>query len=122
LLGKSILETRADLIALYLGFFKEVHEIFEYDENYYKEIIYCQWLIFIRKGVLGLELYNEELKSWGNTSAQGAWIFVNYLRENQIENQKILEINYTEESKSLEIILDKYSSLYCYHYYYYHLY
>jgi len=90
-----------------LGFFKEVHEIFEFDENHYKEIVYCQWLIFIRKGVLGLELYNEELKIWGNTSTKGAWIFVNYLLENQIENQKILEINFNQDLKNLEILLDK---------------
>ncbi len=92
---------------MYLGFIKEVHEIFEYDENQYKDVIYSQWLIFIRKGVLGLELFNKELLNWGDCYAQSAWIFVNYLLDNQIDNQKILEINYNEELKTLNIILDK---------------
>jgi len=102
-----MLECRADLIALSLGFNKEVYQIFEYDESQYKEIIYCQWLIFIRKGILGLELYNEDLKSWGNSTIQGAWLIVNYMLENQIENQKILAISYNEEKKRVDLKVDK---------------
>ena len=94
-------------MALYFCFFKDIHEIFEYDELFYKDIIYCQWLLYVREGILGLSLYDEDLKRWGHSNTQGAWIFVNFLLENQIPNQKILEIEFDEDAKKLDINLDK---------------
>lgn len=90
-----------------MGFFKETHEVFEFDENQYKDLIYSQWLLYIRKGILGLELYNPELNTWGSASTKGAWIFVYFLLENQIQNQNILEINFNEETRKIQILLDK---------------
>ncbi len=58
-------------------------------------------------GILGLDLFNPDLNAWGSSRTQAAWIFVHYVLENQIENQKILEVNYNEESKELNIILNK---------------
>jgi dipeptidyl-peptidase-3 len=100
-------ELRADLSGLYFTFFKEVHEIFESNETHFKDSIYCIWLLYIRKAVLGLNLYNEENKRWGQAHTQGAWIFLRFLLENQIEGQEILNIKLEEEKKLFHINLNK---------------
>jgi len=106
-ISRSLEELRADLGGLYFTFFKEVHQIFEFNENLYKDIIYSIWLVFIRKAVLGLNLYNDEVKRWGQAHTQGAWIFVQYLLENQVEGQEILTINLEEDKKNFTINLNK---------------
>ena len=100
-------ELRADLCGLYFTFYKEVHQIFELNENNYRDGIYCIWLLYIRKAVLGLTLYNEELKRWGHAHTQGAWIFLQFLLENQIPGQEIININLEEDKKEFHIVLNK---------------
>jgi dipeptidyl-peptidase III len=106
-ISRSMEELRADLSALYFTFFKDVHEIFQLDENSYKDIIYAIWLLYIRKGVLGLNLYNTEVKRWGQAHTQGAWIFVQFLLDNQMEGQEILTVTMNEEKNDFSINLNK---------------
>lgn len=106
-------ECRADLCALYFSFFKEIHEIFEYEESTYKDLIYSIWLLYIRKGIMGLPLYNDELKKWGQAHTQGAWVFVQFLLENQMEGQEIVTLNYEEDKKNFAITLNR-DMLLCY--------
>ena len=100
-------ELRADLIGLYFGFYPEVQEIFELNESVYKDVIYCNWLLYIRKAVLGLNLYNDEVKKWGQAHTQGAWVFLQYLLDNQIKGQEILVINLEEDKKLFSINLNR---------------
>jgi hypothetical protein len=106
-ISRALEELRADLAGLYFTFFKEVHEIFEFNESLYKDIIYCLWLLYIRKGVLGLDLYNDDVKRWGQAHTQGAWIFTRFLLENQIEGQEILNIKLEEDKKQFHISLNR---------------
>jgi len=106
-ISRSMEELRADLSGLYFTLFKEVHEIFQFDENNYKDIVYSNWLLYIRKGVLGLSLYNEEVKRWGQAHTQGAWVFVQFLLENQVEGQEILTVTMNEEKNDFTINLNK---------------
>jgi dipeptidyl-peptidase-3 len=110
--ARSLEELRADLCGLYFTFFREVHEIFEFNETLYKDTIYSLWLLYIRKGILGLNLYNDEVKRWGQAHTQGAWIFVQFLLENQMSGQEILTINLEEDKKTFSINLNKYLLLF----------
>jgi dipeptidyl-peptidase-3 len=106
-IGRSFEECRADLAGLYFCFFKEIHLIFECDEGLYKELVYAIWLLYIRKAIIGLSLYNDEVKKWGQAHTQGAWVFVQYLLENQISGQEILTVQFEEEQKQFHINLNK---------------
>jgi dipeptidyl-peptidase-3 len=104
-ISRAYEECRADLCALYFVFFKEIHQIFDFDESVYQDVIYAIWLLYIRKGIIGLPLYDEETKKWGQAHTQGAWIFTNFLLENQHEDKPILSIQF--EEKELKINLNK---------------
>lgn len=107
-IARSMEECRADLCGLYFTFFKEVHQIFECDQSNFKDIIYTIWLLYIRKGIIGLPLYNEEVKRWGQAHTQGAWVFVQFLLQNQLEGQEILIVTLEEDKKTFHINLNKY--------------
>lgn len=107
-ISRAYEECRADLCGLYFCFYKEIHQIFDISESNYRDTIYAIWLLYIRKGIIGLPLYDEDVKKWGQAHTQGAWIFVNFLLANQHENNQILTINYDEEKKDLSIELNKY--------------
>jgi dipeptidyl-peptidase-3 len=106
-ISRYIEELRADLIGLYFGFYKEVHEIFDLNESLYKDVIYCNWLLYIRKAVLGLNLYNDEVKKWGQAHTEGAWVFLQYILENQVKGQEIIIINLEEDKKTFTINLNR---------------
>ncbi len=100
-------ELRADLCGLYFTFFKEVHQIFELNESDYKDAIHSIWLLYVRKAVLGLNLYNDEVKRWGQAHTQGAWVFLSFLMENQIADQQIVTFTLDENKKDFSIKLNK---------------
>jgi len=52
-------------------------------------------------------MYNEEIKKWGRYPS-GEWIFLQFLIENQTENQEVLLIKYDEEKNEIVINLNKY--------------
>jgi hypothetical protein len=79
----------------------------EYEESLYKDTIYTIWLLYIRKGILGLPLYNDEVKRWGQAHTQGAWVFVQFLLEHQMQGQEILTLNFDEEKRQFSINLNK---------------
>ena len=51
----------------------------EFSEQGYKETIYAIWLMYMRKGIIGLQLYNETTKKWGQAHTQGTWVLVQFL-------------------------------------------
>lgn len=100
-------ECRADTAALYFGFNKDIHQIFDVNESSYKDFIYCMWLLHIRTAVIGLEYFNETNKSWGEAHTQGAWVFLSFVLENQIKGQEILAFTLEEEKKTFTININK---------------
>ena len=52
-----------------------------------------------RKGILGLPLYNPELKKWGQAHTQGAFVFSMWIMKNQDQDNKIVEFEITGENK-----------------------
>lgn len=100
-------ECRSDTAALYFGFSKDIHQIFDVNDSSYKDIIYCMWLLHIRNAVYGLDYFNENNKTWGEAHTQGAWVFLSFLLENQIKGQEILTFSLEEEKKTFTINLNK---------------
>ena len=63
--------------------------------------------MFIRKGVVGLQLYNENTKKWGQAHTQGAWVFVQFLLKYQTTGNEILKIETDEKGENFSIILNQ---------------
>jgi len=59
----------------------------------------------LRKGVLGLQLYNAETKKWGQAHTQGAYVFTQYIYQNQGDS-KIISFEILEND-DFRIHLDK---------------
>ena len=63
--------------------------------------------MYLRKGIIGLTLYNDNTKKWGQAHTQGAWVFVQFLLKYQTSGQEILKIDLDEKENTFNIILNK---------------
>lgn len=58
-----------------------------------------------RKGVLGLQLFNADTKRWGQAHTQGAYVFSQYLYQNQ--KSDIVSFEICEGGDDMRIHLNK---------------
>jgi dipeptidyl-peptidase-3 len=59
----------------------------------------------LRKGLLGLKLYNPETKKWGQAHTQGAFVLAMWLQQNQ--KSKIVDYEIIDDGKDFRIWLNK---------------
>lgn len=59
----------------------------------------------LRKGVLGLPLFNPELKKWGQAHTQGAFVFAMWFYKNQ--KSKIVNFEIIGDNEDFIIHLDQ---------------
>ena len=59
----------------------------------------------IRKGILGLQLFNPETNRWGQAHTQGAYVFTQFLYQKQTTN--ILNFEIIENGTDMRIHLNK---------------
>jgi dipeptidyl-peptidase-3 len=85
-------ECRADVCGIFLGFEPKAYEIFGFTEDNILKVMTTTVLNHVRKAVLGLKLYNAEMKKWGQAHTQGAFVFLNFMLEHQNPNKKVVEI------------------------------
>ena len=58
----------------------------------------------LRKGVLGLQLYNAENKKWGQAHTQGAYVLTQYIYQNQ--KSDIIQFEVTEDNVLIHLNKD----------------
>ena len=94
--SSSYEECRADLSGLYLSKLPDVYKVFDFKEDFAKDLLWLNTMGEIRKGALGqISAYNPATKKWKQAHTQGAWVITNYLLQNQ--KQKVLEIKLNEK-------------------------
>jgi len=64
-IATSYEECRADSCALYLCTLPEVYPLFDIKEEEVETMLFCNIMNYMRKGTLGMVLYNPETKKWG---------------------------------------------------------
>ena len=106
-LGRSMEECRADLVALFFVFEKDIHKIFSVKDEDYENLIYCMFLGHARKGVVGLPIFNPDNKKWGQAHTQGAFVFTNFILKNQNKDNPIFTIKLSDDEKDFKILLNK---------------
>ena len=102
-IAKVYEEFRADLHALFFCFEQKIHEIFKISQIDYQEVIYAIWIKYIHQGIYALYLYNDKKKKWSQAFTQGAWIFINFLFENQVKEKEIIVINFKDNDIEIKI-------------------
>jgi len=71
----------------------DVYTLFGFEEHEVDTMLWCNVMNQFRKGVLGLQLFNAETKKWGQAHTQGAYVFTQYLYQNQKSKIVDFEIN-----------------------------
>uniref|UniRef100_A0A672G241 Dipeptidyl peptidase 3 n=1 Tax=Salarias fasciatus TaxID=181472 RepID=A0A672G241_SALFA len=80
-IASSYEECRAECVGLYLCLKKEVLSIFGHEGQEAEEVVYINWLSMVRAGLLGLEFYTPESKSWRQAHMQARFVILRVLLE-----------------------------------------
>lgn len=68
-------------------------------------MLWCNVMNQLRKGILGLTLYNAETQKWGQAHTQGAFVFAMWLQKNQ--KSKIVDFIISDDGSDFHIELDQ---------------
>ncbi|KAJ8405848.1 hypothetical protein AAFF_G00312850 [Aldrovandia affinis] len=80
-IASSYEECRAECVGLYLCLNTEVLSIFGHEGADADEVVYVNWLTMVRAGLLGLEFYTPESKSWRQAHMQARFVILRVLLE-----------------------------------------
>ncbi|XP_053702230.1 dipeptidyl peptidase 3 [Synchiropus splendidus] len=80
-IASSYEECRAECVGLYLCLNKEVLSIFGHSGQEAEDVVYVNWLSMVRAGLLGLEFYTPESKSWRQAHMQARFVILRVLLE-----------------------------------------
>ncbi|KAF3705661.1 Dipeptidyl peptidase 3 [Channa argus] len=79
--ASSYEECRAECVGLYLCLNKQVLSIFGHEGQDAEDVVYINWLSMVRAGLLGLEFYTPESKSWRQAHMQARFVILRVLLE-----------------------------------------
>ncbi|KAM9331828.1 dipeptidyl peptidase 3-like [Pholidichthys leucotaenia] len=80
-IASSYEECRAECVGLYLCFNKKVLSIFGHEGQDAEDVVYVNWLSMVRAGLLALEFYTPESKSWRQAHMQARFVILRVLLE-----------------------------------------
>ncbi|XP_036379034.1 dipeptidyl peptidase 3 isoform X1 [Megalops cyprinoides] len=80
-IASSYEECRAECVGLYLCLNQEVLSVFGHEAADAEEVVYINWLNMVRAGLLGLEFYTPESKSWRQAHMQARFVILRVLLE-----------------------------------------
>ncbi len=78
-ISTSYEECRADTCGYYLCTLPDVYTLFGFEESETDLMLWVNVMNQLRKGVLGLQLYNPETKKWGQAHTNGAWVITQFI-------------------------------------------
>lgn len=104
-ISTSYEECRADTVGYYLCTMKEVYSLFGFEEHEVGTLLWVNVMSQLRKGILGLPLYNPEAKKWGQAHTQGAFVFAQWLMKNQ--KSEIVKVELINDDTDFRIHLDE---------------
>uniref|UniRef100_A0A669CSZ3 Dipeptidyl peptidase 3 n=1 Tax=Oreochromis niloticus TaxID=8128 RepID=A0A669CSZ3_ORENI len=80
-IASSYEECRAECVGLYLCLNKQVLSIFGHEGQDADDVVYINWLSMVRAGLLGLEFYTPDSKSWRQAHMQARFVILRVLLE-----------------------------------------
>jgi len=82
-----------------------VYTLFGWEESEIDTLLWTNVMNQLRKGVLGLQLYNAETKKWGQAHTQGAYVLASYIYQKQTTD--IIRYEICEGGDDMRIHLNK---------------
>lgn len=104
-ISASYEECRADTCGFYLCTLKDVYSLFGFEDHEVDLLLWVNVMSQLRKGLLGLTLYNPEAKKWGQAHTQGAYVFAMWIYKNQ--KSKIVDFEILGDDEDFLIHLDE---------------
>uniref|UniRef100_A0A7S3IRZ9 dipeptidyl-peptidase III n=1 Tax=Strombidium inclinatum TaxID=197538 RepID=A0A7S3IRZ9_9SPIT len=104
-ISASYEECRADTAGFFLCTFKKVYNIFGFEDEDVDTLLWVNIMNQLRKGCLGIKLYNPELKKWGQAHTQGAFVLTQWIYQNQ--KSKIVDFEIIGDDEDFRIHLNK---------------
>lgn len=102
-IGRSYEECRADISGLFFGKSKLVTSIFGIKEEEIDDVVFAKWTTHLRKGLLGSKYFNTTTKKWGQAHVQGAYVFFQFIKRNQMQNNPIVTIELKDEDFVIKV-------------------
>ncbi|CDW76384.1 dipeptidyl-peptidase 3 [Stylonychia lemnae] len=103
-ISTSYEECRADTCGFYLCTLPEVYTLFGFEDHEVDTVLWVNVMNQFRKGILGLQLFNVETNKWGQAHTWGAYVFSQYIYQNQ--KSKIVDFEIVD-ANNFYIHLDK---------------
>ena len=93
----SFEECRADTCGFYLCTLEEVYSLFGFEASEVDLMLWVNVMNHLRKGIIGLTLYNTQTKRWGQMHTQGAFVFAMWIYKNQ--KSKVIDFEILESTE-----------------------
>ena len=104
-ISASYEECRADTCGFYLCTIPKVYEIFGFQADEVDRLLWVNVMNQMRKGVIGLTLYNPQTKKWGQAHTQGAFVLAMWLYKKQ--KSDILKFEIVGDNEDFRIHLNQ---------------
>ena len=85
--------------------YKEAYSLFGFKDDEVDLLFWVNVMNHLRKGIIGLPLFNPETGKWGQAHTQGAFVFAMWIFHNQ--KSKIVDFEIVGDNESFLINLDK---------------
>ncbi|KAK2828168.1 hypothetical protein Q5P01_019202 [Channa striata] len=105
--ASSYEECRAECVGLYLCLNKQVLSIFGHEGQDADDVVYINWLSMVRAGLLGLEFYTPESKSWRQAHMQARFVILRVLLEAGEDLVGLEEVTGQDGKPDAHITLDR---------------
>ncbi|CAG11740.1 unnamed protein product, partial [Tetraodon nigroviridis] len=106
-IASSYEECRAECVGLYLCLNKEVLSIFGHEGQDADDVVYINWLSMVRAGLLGLEFYTPESRSWRQAHMQARFVILRVLLEAGEDLVSLEEVTGQDGKPDARIRLDR---------------
>lgn len=104
-IGSSYEECRAECVGIYLCTEKQALSIFgHHDEQEANNVVYINWLMMARAGLVALEFYRPGAKTWGQAHMMARFAILQVMLE---AGENFVTIDETLDSKGLIVRLDR---------------
>jgi len=104
-ISASYEECRADTCAYFLCTLPQVYSLFGFKDDEVDRLLWVSIMTQLRKGIVGLPLYNPQSKRWGQAHTQGAYVLSMWLYRNQ--KTDIIKIEILGDNEDFRIHLNE---------------
>ena len=102
--GSSYEECRAESCGIFLSTDAEILSIFGHEGKEADDVVYVNWLLMVRAGLLALEFYDPATKAWGQAHMRARFAILRVLLE---AKEKLVTISPTGDFSDATIQLER---------------